>query len=207
MLDGHAAFSKAKTPFVCALSGRSYDASEIMHRVDLLARSLALELNWSSTKGTPWDKTVGIFSVNTIDYVILAWAVHRIGGLCLLLHATSSAAEIATHLERAPCQAIFTCEPLLATCTEATRLRSGASSKIFLLDVPRQLLPEGHVPSALTTLEQLVQAGAALDQLSKPQWKSDDGKDQVAYLCPTSGTSGTQARLWPIFRQWLWKRH
>ncbi|GAM84984.1 hypothetical protein ANO11243_029870 [Dothideomycetidae sp. 11243] len=194
-LNVHLALAKqheVKPPFIDVMSGKAWHAEEIRDRVDHLARVLAKQFGWQPNVGTPWDKVVAIYSYNTVDFIILSWAVHRLGGLCLLLHSTSSAGEIAAHLKRVQCAAIFTNEPLLATTRKARELLNGEPQKIFILDVANELLPEGHVNSDLTTVEQLAQKGAELEALEPLKWDAVNGRDQVAYLCPTSGTSGAQ---------------
>lgn len=56
----------SKPPFTCGLSGQSYSALEVKERVDHLARALSKELGFLPNQGTEWDKTIGVFSVNTV---------------------------------------------------------------------------------------------------------------------------------------------
>lgn len=56
-----------KKPFVDAISGRSVSIEDLGDRVDGLARALAQELGWSPNEGSPWDKVVAIFSLNTVS--------------------------------------------------------------------------------------------------------------------------------------------
>jgi len=51
---------------VCAVTGASWSMPKIRDRVDLLARSLCKRLDWQPNIGSPWNKVVGIFSVNTV---------------------------------------------------------------------------------------------------------------------------------------------
>ncbi|KAL6712841.1 hypothetical protein ACLMJK_009553 [Lecanora helva] len=160
--------------------------SEVKFRVAALAKSLAKSLGWSPDRGSPWDKVVGIFSYNTIDFLIACWAIHRIGGTCLLLHSTSSASEILPHLEKANCNIIFTCQPLMQTCEEVNKTRS---IQLFLFDLPNES------PDPVRNnqrLAHLVEEGSDLSDLPDPAWGANQGADKVAYLCPTSGTSGKQ---------------
>ncbi|KAL4928071.1 uncharacterized protein BDV17DRAFT_298800 [Aspergillus undulatus] len=186
-------WTEGSQTLACAHSGRSYTLNDIQSRVDALSRSLSHELGWSPNEGSPWDKVIGIFSFNTIDFLIASWAIHRVGGICLLMHPTSSAAEIKRHIALAKCRVLFACRSLLSTATEALSEGEIKDPKIYLLDLPEELAKKTTLPDqGQTTLEQLVQQGSSLPQIDPLQWTAGQGKEQVAYLCPTSGTSGWQ---------------
>ncbi|KAJ5220197.1 NRPS-like protein biosynthetic cluster [Penicillium chermesinum] len=178
---------------ICGLSGNSYTLHVIHTRVEALARSLSHELGWAPNSGSPEDKVVGIFSFNTLDYLVASWAIHRVGGTCLLLHPTSSAAEIKRHISITQCRVLFTCRSLLTTSNQVLAERGVLDHKVFLLELPDEL---GKMPSlpdqAQKTVEQLVQQGSSLPPIEPLRWKLGQGREQVAYLCPTSGTSGLQ---------------
>ncbi|KAL4922592.1 hypothetical protein BDW62DRAFT_215651 [Aspergillus aurantiobrunneus] len=168
---------------ICALSGRSYTLRTIASRVESLSRSLSHELGWSPNTGSPWDKVIGIFSFNTIDFLIASWAIHRIGGVCLLMHPTSSASEIQRHIALTRCRVVFTC--LADSHVEDPR--------VYLLDLPEELAKPPVLPGQEhQTVEQLVRQGSSLPPIDPLQWTASQGKEQVAYLCPTSGTSRLQ---------------
>jgi hypothetical protein len=56
----------ARPPFIDAITGNSYSLQVLRDRVEWLARALAREFRWSPNQGSPWDKVVGIFSMNTV---------------------------------------------------------------------------------------------------------------------------------------------
>jgi hypothetical protein len=62
---------QSRDPYTCGLTGKSYSVSQVAERVDLLARALAKEFNWAPNSGTEWDKTLAIFSLNTVSDLIL----------------------------------------------------------------------------------------------------------------------------------------
>ncbi|KAL5343854.1 hypothetical protein BJX70DRAFT_351911 [Aspergillus crustosus] len=183
---------KEDTPtLTCAQSGKSYTFKTIQERVDALSRSLSHELGWSPNAGSPWDKVIGIFSFNTIDFLITSWAIHQIGGVCLLIHPTSSAAEIKRHIALTKTRILFTGRSLLSTATEV--LSDSQDPTIFLLDSPDELAGKTTLPDqGQKTVEQLIQQGSSLPQIDALQWTPGQAKQQTAYLCPTSGTSGLQ---------------
>lgn len=67
---GRASYDSSEPPFMDGLTGRSYTAAEMKERVEHLARALSKELGFDPHKGSEWDKVVGIFSLNTIDYLV-----------------------------------------------------------------------------------------------------------------------------------------
>lgn len=56
-----------KPPFICALSGELYTTQEVQYRIESLARSLCKELGWTPNTLSPWDKIVGVISLNTVS--------------------------------------------------------------------------------------------------------------------------------------------
>ena len=63
---GRMPHAQSSDPFTCGLTGKSYSSREIVDRVDYIARVLAKEFGWAPNQGTEFDKTVGVFSVNTV---------------------------------------------------------------------------------------------------------------------------------------------
>lgn len=63
---------RAKNPFTCGISGRTFTALEQKERVDILKRQLKKEMGWEVNQGSEWDKVVGIYAFNTVsDELIL----------------------------------------------------------------------------------------------------------------------------------------
>nr|WOZ30798.1 McfI [Coleophoma empetri] len=171
---------------VCAYTGKSYTIKDIRNNVDFLSRSLSQVLGWDFHQGSPEDKVVAVCSLNSIDYVPLTWAIHRLGGTCLLLHPTSSAAELETLMRKANCKAMFTCKVLLKPCQDAFTAMNGDPSSIFLLELP----DEPAIPVPNRTVSQLIAEGEQLPALQTLNLEGFKSKERLAYLCPTSGTSG-----------------
>lgn len=79
---------------------------------------------------------------------------------------------------------MFTCPALLSTCNEV--LDSGELA-IYLLDLP-SVIGQSLDPMRNKTLDELIKEG--WDQRNKIEplkWGAGQSKEQVAYLCPTSG--------------------
>ncbi|RFU79722.1 amp-dependent ligase [Trichoderma arundinaceum] len=177
---------------VCAISGNSITLQEIRERVDLLARSLSHRLNWKPEEGAPWQKVIGVFSLNAVDFLTACWAIHRVGGICLLLHPTSPASEIEAHMKRSNCHAVFTNYALLPTCLEATNGVGILADNVFILEIPGIPKPDDGPGASLHTVEALIAEGSSLSTINPVNWDDEEGTERVAYLCPTSGTSGMQ---------------
>ncbi|KAG5290258.1 phenylacetyl-CoA ligase [Histoplasma ohiense] len=179
---------ESSNPFTCGLSGRTYTAREVRQRVDWLARSLSQQFQWESAKGSEWEKIVGLHSLNTIDSMTLAWAIHRLGGICMFIHPTNTEDEVTRQLQAAGCKIVFTCEPLLPICkASATRLQIPPQN-IFLLQTA---LSSPGTPEHLS-FDDLVERGQCLDAIEPYQLKKGMGAAQTAYLISSSGTSGNQ---------------
>ena len=67
-LYGRNPLGYSRDPFTCGITGKSYSALEVVDRVDYLSRALSKELNWKPNTGTEWDKTLAIFSLNTVSF-------------------------------------------------------------------------------------------------------------------------------------------
>lgn len=105
------------------------------------------------------------------------------------MHPTSSAAEIKRHVALTRCRVLFACRSLLATTSEVFN----EDSTIYILDLPEELAKPPVLPSGgHRTVQQLIEEGLLLPELEPLRWAPGQAKEQVAYLCPTSGTSGLQ---------------
>ncbi|KAH6855930.1 hypothetical protein B0I37DRAFT_366142 [Chaetomium sp. MPI-CAGE-AT-0009] len=177
---------------VDCLSGKSYSRADLNQRVEWLAGGLAKELGWSTNEGSPWDKVVAIYSLNTIDFFTLSWAIHRLNGICLLIHPTSSVGEIVSHMKSAKCGAIFTCQSLVSPSVEVATRLSIPQTRIFTLPLPDGFLKNPEPIDGFKSLEDLVALGVQTQPPEPLMWEKGQAKEQVAYLCATSGTSGKQ---------------
>ncbi|KAF1822264.1 amp dependent CoA ligase [Dissoconium aciculare CBS 342.82] len=182
----------SRPPFTCALSGKSYSATQLAERVDHLARALCDELGFDPHKGSEWEKVVAIYSLNTIDYTTVAWAVHRIGGILTCVSAAYNSDEVAFQLRDSGAKAVFTCAPLLETCKKGIAASSSPGSKVFILPLPEEVTPPSVKTDGLKTIENLIQHGSTLPPIrpSDESWKAGEGAEKIAFLCYSSGTSG-----------------
>ncbi|KAK2739432.1 hypothetical protein FQN57_006561 [Myotisia sp. PD_48] len=187
---GRMPFAQSSDPFTCGLSGRTYSAAKVAERVEILARALAVEFGWHPNHGSPMDKVVGIYSFNSIDYLVLCWALHRLSGIASPANAVYSASELTHQLKDAKCRALFTCLPSLPAALEAAANAGIPKNRVYIIDLPSQFAGPGKVPDGFATLEQLIVKGYSLPVVEKVKWAPGDGAKKVAFLCYSSGTSG-----------------
>lgn len=191
MLDekyGRCPHDESKNPFTCGLTGRTFTSSEMVARVEYLARALSHDLDWHPNKGSEWEKVIAIFSLNTLDTIVLSLAVHRLSGIASPANASYSASELEYQLKSSGAKALFTCIPLLQTSLIAAKNVGIPRNKIFILDLPKEL--SGNGTHLFRTSSDLVVEGIRLPPIERLIWEEGQGARQTAFLCYSSGTSG-----------------
>ncbi|KAH7157934.1 hypothetical protein B0J13DRAFT_184879 [Dactylonectria estremocensis] len=181
---GRCPVAKSRNPFTCGFTGKTYSMTEVLQREEFMARAIAKRLGYSLHEGTEWDRVVGLFSLNTIDYLPFTHAVHRLSGIVTPASAAYSAPELEHQLRSSGANALFTCVPLLETALTAAKAAGIPEDRIFILPMP------GDKPVPFKTVDDLVQEGKELPELPALNWTAGQGARQVAYLCYSSGTSG-----------------
>lgn len=120
----------------------------------------------------------------------LFWAVHRLGGVLTPANASYSAAELTHQLLDSKAKALVTCVPLLSISLEAAAKAGLPRSRIYLLDVPEQLLGGAKPPTEYVSVSELTEAGKSLPPVDELRWSAGEGARRTAFLCYSSGTSG-----------------
>ncbi|KAK4102207.1 acetyl-CoA synthetase-like protein [Parathielavia hyrcaniae] len=182
---GRRPIAKSRNPFTCGLTGRTYSVPESHRRSDLIAKALSKIMGWEPNADTPWDKVVAVFSFNTIDYLSVLHAVHRLSGIATPANVAYSASELEHQLRSSGAKALFTCVPVLRTALAAAKAVGIPEDKIFLMDLP----PDSQKPP-FRTVNDLVEFGGSVPDLEPLKWATGQGARQVAFLCYSSGTSG-----------------
>ncbi|KJZ75725.1 hypothetical protein HIM_04882 [Hirsutella minnesotensis 3608] len=185
---GRCPFASARNPYTCGISGKSHGPSHVARRVDCLARAIGKRLGFSPNEGTAWDRVVAIYALNTIDYIPLTHAIHRLSGIVTPASAAYSAQELEFQLRSSSVRALFTCLPLLENARQAARAVNIPEDRIFLLTLPGDSKSRGQSP--LATVEDLIKEGEALPPVEPLRWTKGQGARQTAYLAYSSGTSG-----------------
>ncbi|KAH8746589.1 hypothetical protein F5883DRAFT_700334 [Diaporthe sp. PMI_573] len=181
---GRSSVAKARSPFVCGLTGKSYAAAEVVDRENYLARAIAKRLGLDHA-GSEWDRVVTLFSLNTLDYIPLTHAVHRLSGIVSPANPAASALELEQQLRLAGSVALFTCVPLLQTAIKAAKAKGIPNDRIFILPMHGDDHSHGFI-----TVHELLEEGKTLPEIKPLNWSKGQGERQVAYLCFSSGTSG-----------------
>ncbi|KAF5972463.1 putative phenylacetyl-CoA ligase [Fusarium bulbicola] len=137
---GRKSLKLSRNPYTCGLTGQTYTVAEVRERVDSMARAIAKRLDWSVANGTEWDKVACVFSWNTIDYVPLTHALHRLNAIASPVNAAYSVSELTHQLRSTSAKGLFTCVPLLPVALEAAAAAAAKISQdhIFILDMPGQ---------------------------------------------------------------------
>ncbi|KAM0413600.1 hypothetical protein ACHAPT_013624 [Fusarium lateritium] len=182
---GRKPISRSRGPYTCGITGESYTTAEVVEREKLLARALAKRLGYDLAEGTEWDRVLALYSLNTIDYIPLTHAVHRLSGIVTPASAAYSAQELQHQLVSSGANALFTCVPLLDNALAAAKGAGIPQDRIFLLPVPGF---EAKAP--FKTIDDLIAEGRDAPELKPLNWVKGQGARQVAYLCYSSGTSG-----------------
>lgn len=63
---GRYPLAKARSPFVCGVTGQSYTAAEVVDRETYLAKAIRKRLGFTH-EGSEWDRVVALFSLNTVS--------------------------------------------------------------------------------------------------------------------------------------------
>jgi hypothetical protein len=86
---------------------------------------------------------------------------------------------------------MFTCRPLLSMCEKVSKKKS---FRTFLLDLPKQIEGLDDPVEKYKTVAELIAEASELGNLQPVVMQPGQANNMVAYLCPTSGTSGKQVR-------------
>lgn len=183
-LDGHHHIArpteKRGTPWLIEdASGQTMCLEEVRSRTSALANGLKHRYCIGE------DDVVLIFSRNHIDYPIVIWAVHRIGGIISGANPDYTAQELRYQLEISKAVLIITHPDTLNIAVSAAEANNGGVllDRIVLLGARTQSNPTN---SSYVTLHELVAQG-----LSKPLTYFEskiNGKTKLAFLSFSSGT-------------------
>ncbi|KAJ5884526.1 hypothetical protein N7504_012098 [Penicillium tannophilum] len=187
---GRVPHGQSRDPYTCGLTGKTYSSKEMVDRVDFITRGLRKELGWVPSSGSEWDKTAVVFSLNTIDTMMLFWAVHQLEGVVAPASSSYSANELKHQLLDCKAKVLFTCVPLLPIALDAAAKAGFSKEQIYLIDVPQEMLGGTQPPSEFKSVSQIAEAGKSLPPAEPVQWGPGEAARRTAFLCYSSGTSG-----------------
>lgn len=184
-LYGRCPISQSRNPFTCGVTGKTYSTTESHQRSEIMARALSNIMGWTPNERTPWEKVIGVYSFNSIDYLTALHSIHRLSGIATLANAAYSAAELEHQLKTSGAKVLFTCAPVIEAALKAAKASGIPSDKVFIIEVP------GYPKlKSFMSVEDLVALGRDLPELEPLRWTKGQGARQVAFLCYSSGTSG-----------------
>ncbi|KAH6970322.1 hypothetical protein DER45DRAFT_582417 [Fusarium avenaceum] len=175
----------SRIAYTCGYTGKSLSSWDVHDRTTPLSAAIATKLGLEPDSGSPLDKVIAVHAVNTIDYMLLVHAIHRISGVVTPASAAFTVSELQHQLKHIKAKALFTCAPLLAVAQEAAKRCGINKDRIFILDVPGFDSPVGY-----ETIDQLVDTGRTLPPLKALKWTKGQSTRQPAFISITSGTSG-----------------
>ncbi|KAL7967293.1 hypothetical protein HDV63DRAFT_150062 [Trichoderma sp. SZMC 28014] len=182
---GRRPLAKSKNPYTCGLTGKTFTAAEVAERTDLLARAIGKRLGFNPHEDTEWERVVAVYAGNSIDYIPLTHAIHRLSGIVTPASGAYSTQELEHQLRTSGSKAVFTCASLLDNALKAADAVGIPRDRIFIVPISG----DDNPPSYVTT-DDLVAEGKKLPPLKPLQWIKGQGARQAAYLCYSSGTSG-----------------
>src|SRR5215469_17628818 len=110
-----------------------------------------------------------VLTSSQLDTLPLAWATHRLGGVHTPANAQYTADEVAYQMQSAGAKCIFTCLPLLQTTLKAAHKIGIPRSKIYILELPKELTG-GKINTEFKTVSDLVENGKKLPPLEPLKW-------------------------------------
>ncbi|KAJ7163321.1 phenylacetyl-CoA ligase [Mycena filopes] len=160
-------------------SGRLIYFEELRERTRGLANAL------SSLYSIGEEDVVLIFSRNHVDYAVLMWAVHRLGGVVSPANPDFSRGELEFQLKATKATLLITHPDVLETAAAAAQGTGLSLDRILVFNV------QGAAPTKLTTVDELVQRGFGLKAFSERKLRPGEARTKLALLSFSSGTTGT----------------
>ncbi|KAJ7705421.1 phenylacetyl-CoA ligase [Mycena rosella] len=148
-------------------------------------RSIATAINFHWNLGEGQIAT--IISPNHIDYGPCVWAVHRVGGIVSTLGPMLTAGEFVYQFQIATPSIIFVHSDCLSSVLQAAAVVGVPSDHIIIIDTAGTSGPPGF-----RNLCDLIDAAPSLPPFKERELKDGEAKTKVAFLAPSSGTTGTQ---------------
>ncbi|KAB2098619.1 hypothetical protein AG0111_0g13151 [Alternaria gaisen] len=173
---------------ICGTQGKEYTVHEFAERTGRLAQGLSVWLNWPQKSPGNHSRVAAIFNANCVDFFSISHAIHRLGGIVSTINALATAEELETQLRLSNAQAVFTCNALLGTAVRASQKVGISLKNIILTDTPGSYRPDDVC--VFQELENI--ASTAKTSLPLLQIGREQGVSTPAYICFSSGTSGSQ---------------
>ncbi|EIW81327.1 phenylacetyl-CoA ligase [Coniophora puteana RWD-64-598 SS2] len=160
-------------------TGRGIGLEEIRTRVWGLANALHVRF------GIREDDVVLIYSPNHMDYLLMVWAVHRLGATMSGANPSYTTDELVYQIEETKCTLVITHPASLKTAHDASRKAKVPGDRIVLFNI--QDADHGkHI-----TVDELVAQGLNTPpSFVERKLNPGEGKTKIAFLSFSSGTTG-----------------
>ncbi|KAI0672315.1 acetyl-CoA synthetase-like protein [Trametes maxima] len=176
-LGGESLQARSPAWFIEDATGREVTGDQVRARVWGVAN--AMHIRWNLGDGD----VVCVYGPNHIDYPVVIWATHRIGGIVTGANPAYTADELVYQIRTAKATVLFVHPESLKVGLEAARTAGILDSRVIVFD---------SVPGdAHNTVHDLVKEGLAQPKrYVEPRLKPGEGKTKLALLFFSSGTTG-----------------
>jgi acyl-CoA synthetase (AMP-forming)/AMP-acid ligase II len=160
-------------------SGRKIGLEELRGRTYGLANALSIRYNIQE------DHVVLIYSPNHVDYLVAAWAAHRLGAAVSGANPLFTVDELVYQINTVKAALIITHPDSLSVALASAHAAGVSADRVILFDV------DGADTTQRVTVQVLVSQGltSALN-FTERKLAPGEGKTKVAFLNFSSGTTG-----------------
>ncbi|KAF9047218.1 amp dependent CoA ligase [Rhodocollybia butyracea] len=163
--------------FIDGASGRKIQEQEVILRTACLASGL------QSAYRLEEDSVVLIFSPNHMDYPICIWAVHRLLGIVSLANPTFTQSELVHQLRQTRPALIILNAQTVDTVKAAAHEVGLSLNRLVVLDNTAAV-------TNVVSIDDLIRIGMARPIFEGRSLCAGEGKQKLAFLSPSSGTTG-----------------
>jgi acyl-CoA synthetase (AMP-forming)/AMP-acid ligase II len=168
-------------------TGRRLFGEDIRRRTFALANSLKIKYNFGE------DDVALIYSRNHIDYPIMMWAVHTLGGIISGANPDFSVGELSYQVEKTKPTLLVTLPECAETAAKAAQSAGIPLDQIVLFNVPPSATNLGAHTTARShvSVDELVKLGSESEQVfEERKLQPGEAKTKLAFLSFSSGTTG-----------------
>ncbi|KAH9889951.1 acetyl-CoA synthetase-like protein [Cubamyces lactineus] len=178
-LGGEALHERPPTWFIEDTTGREITSDQLRARVWGLANAMHIRWNFGN------DDVVCVFGPNHVDYPVVIWAAHRLGGIMTGANPTYTVDELVYQLQTAGASALFVHPDSLTVGLAAAHAAGIPDNRVVVFDTACEDR-DGFVTVDALVKEGLTQPKTWLE----PRLKPGEGKTKLALLFFSSGTTG-----------------
>ncbi|OBZ69379.1 4-coumarate--CoA ligase-like 7 [Grifola frondosa] len=154
-------------------SGKAVSVSDLRFRTAALARAIS----------GCWG-IVSLYVPNHVDYAVIIWAIHRLGGTVAPMSPGLTVEELVYQLEIATPSLIVAHTDNLPIALQATTAIGLSHSRIAVLD------GDHSKNTQFKSIDELIQRHADFPPFTEFLFSSGQAKEKIAFLCFSSGTTG-----------------